>query len=368
MPSRKSPPTSADAPNSAPLAACKANVAKSVKSKWLIDGILPLACLAMLDGDKGSGKSHLAAAIAAFVTAGVPLAGRTNGKKASVIWGAGEESVNVDTKAKLEAAGADLERVYFLGMDSRGRESTCPTFPADLPGLETLVRETEATFIFLDPLSSYLPVGLSPGDEKANRAVAVEMQRVSQRTGSTLLGCRHLAKQAARDPVHAGVGSVAWAAVARSVLRVEENPVDGWERVLSVVRVNRAKKSPPRAFSIVGPEQAAFIEWGPDLDADKIKELTSALDEGQKLESVVAETVIRSELAKGPRHAQEIYAAGEKERISKQAMWRAARKIGVSWTRHGYGTEGYVEWKLPDITPPPCLSPKVKSMGRKRQK
>jgi RecA-family ATPase len=363
----KSVPTESSSPlpqdTDASLPYCKAKVAKESKAEWLIPGWLPLGHLVMLDGDKGAGKSYLAAAFAGHVSGRQPLAGFPACKPSGVIWGAGEESVAADTRPKLRAAGADLHRVYFLGMDAAGRRASSPSFPADLPGLEAMIRETKSSLVYLDPLRSYLSVNLSPGDEKGNGAVAVEMGRIAERTRSTILCCRHLTKVAARDPLHSGTGSVAWGAVARMLLRAEEQETDGWERVLSVVRTNRGKPAAPRCYSIVETDAGVLVDWGPTLDKDQVKLMSSLFDDGQKLESRVAEELIRKELSKGPRHASEIYMAGERERIGKSAMWRAASKIGVISTRKGFGGEGYFEWLLPSDDAPPPHTRSKKSMN-----
>jgi AAA domain len=354
-------PTGTEAAASLPF--CRANVAKERKAEWLIDGWLPRGRLVLIDGDKGAGKSYLAAAFAAYVTSKQTIPGRKPRKPAAVIWGAGEESIAEESKLKLRSAGCDLKRVCFLGMSPDGTLGDQPTFPADLPGLEALIRETGAVLTFLDPLRSYLSVAVSVGDEKMNGRIAVQMNCIAERTRSTILCCRHLTKAAARDALHAGTGSVAWGAVARMILRADESPTDGWERVLSVVRTNSGKAVQPQAYSVIETASGVRIDWGPLLDDEQVRDITSLFDGGQKLEGSVAEDLIRRELATGPRHASEIYAAGQKERIGVSAMWRAAKKLGIQPVRHGYGTEGYFEWTLPaPADAPPPHSRKRKSM------
>lgn len=329
------------------LEVCVASKVKEQRQSWLIPNWIPNGCLAVLDGDKGAGKSYLAATLAAHVTGGPAFMGAKQGRPRGVIWGAAEESVHVETRPKLRAAGVDLSRVVFLGMNAKGGYSSNPTFPACLPALERLIHQVDAGLIFLDPLRSYLPVGLSPGDEKQNGTLATQMNRLAELTNSVLLCARHLTKVAARDAVHSGTGSVAWAAVARAVMLAEETPCEGFQRLLHSVRCNRTEPTPPRCYSIVEENGQVVVKWGPSLGEEQTKALSLGGDEGIKLESNVAEDLLRRELAKGARRANDLFDLAENDRISKLSLWRAAKKIGVLWKRKGFGSEGYVEWTLP---------------------
>jgi hypothetical protein len=344
---------------------CTTSRVRAVRQDWLIPGWLPGGCLTLLEGDKGAGKSHVAAAFAAYLCGRAALPGCRPVKPRPVIWAAAEESIGSDLRPKLAAAGCDLDLVIQLGVDSHGKQARRPTFPADAPALEALIRSSGACLVVLDPLRSYLSIGLSVGDEKANGQVAESLNDMAERTGSVILPARHLTKQQARDTLHQGTGSVAWGAVARAILRVDEMPLDGWERVLTVVRTGRDKPTSPQQYSIVPHQGSTRITWGPALDKDQALTMTSGMDEGQKLEGNVAEELIRRELAKGPRHAAEIYAAGEKERLNKSAMHRAAAKLQVVWKRKGYGADGFVEWVLPGGVSPGKSASKVKSKRKK---
>ena len=119
---------------------------------WLWPGRLPLGALAVLDGKKTAGKSTIAAAIAAAVTSGTRLPGRTSRSRISVLWVAGEEDLRCTVWPKLEVAGADLRRVWALGQDELRRHRL--QLPADLDQLERTIVRTAASLVVIDPLSA----------------------------------------------------------------------------------------------------------------------------------------------------------------------------------------------------------------------
>ncbi len=185
---------------------------------------------------------------------------------------------------------------------------------------------------------------------------------MAELTNSVLLCARHLTKVAARDAVHSGTGSVAWAAVARAVMLAEETPCEGFQRLLHSVRCNRTSPTPPRCYAIEEKASGVLVVWGPQLGDDEAKAISLGGDEGVKLESNVAEDMLRRELAKGPRRANDLFDLAENDRISKISLWRAAKKIGIVWKRKGFGSEGYVEWTLT----PKADTPTKKRKRRKR--
>src|SRR5579864_5140636 len=62
------------------------------ETDWLSEGRLSMGALWFLDGNKGSGKSSIAAAVAAAITGGPPLPGGKQRDQEAVLWFAGEES------------------------------------------------------------------------------------------------------------------------------------------------------------------------------------------------------------------------------------------------------------------------------------
>ena len=90
-------------------------LASAVQSKtvqWLWPGWLPAGVLVVLDGDPGSGKSTLACDLAARLSRG-----EWAGRPVNSILVNGEDPPAEVTRPRLEAAGADLDRVALWAFD-----------------------------------------------------------------------------------------------------------------------------------------------------------------------------------------------------------------------------------------------------------
>jgi RecA-family ATPase len=84
---------------------------------YAYDGFLPRKTLSMVAGKRGDGKSLFAAWITAQITTGVGLeldgTADTNRKPGTVWYNTMEDAPDTIVRARLQAAGADLDRVFL---------------------------------------------------------------------------------------------------------------------------------------------------------------------------------------------------------------------------------------------------------------
>ncbi len=103
---------------------------------WLWPGRLALGKLAMLDGDPGLGKSHLALDLCARLSTGRPFPDDRPGPGiASAIVFNAEDGEGDTTRPRLERLGADLDRIYSVEPD----DADSFRLPTSLPALEDLL-------------------------------------------------------------------------------------------------------------------------------------------------------------------------------------------------------------------------------------
>src|SRR5205085_5650659 len=83
---------------------------------WLWPGRLALGKLAMLDGDPGLGKSYLALDLCARLSTGRPFpdGGEAGCPGSSLVLNV-EDSEADTVRPRLQALGADLDRVFLVG-------------------------------------------------------------------------------------------------------------------------------------------------------------------------------------------------------------------------------------------------------------
>jgi hypothetical protein len=105
-------------------AICAVNVVPR-QVRWLWSSRIALGKFSLLAGNPGLGKSQITVAIAAAVTTGGALPGGCSAPLGSVIFVVCEDDYSDTIVPRLIAAGADLDRVFFLlwAIESDGKDA-----------------------------------------------------------------------------------------------------------------------------------------------------------------------------------------------------------------------------------------------------
>jgi KaiC/GvpD/RAD55 family RecA-like ATPase len=260
---------------------------------WLWEDFLPLACLGLVDGWPGGGKSTALGGIMAAVTRPGDWIGPTGSlpgaKKEEAghgIWITAEETAE-RIKARLEACGADLEKVsivrHITEAHEGGRE-TRRTFslPEDLELLRGWLAQYKPLLVVLDNMSALFSPEYDSTKSQKSRSILNELLSLAEEHGTTILLVRHQTKGSASKDFGtngpawlAGEGSIAFAGAARLVLRVGYMAEDlelpnKWERrrVLHVAKMNEGREdmgTPFRIQNIELPDGASvrIPKWEP---------------------------------------------------------------------------------------------------------
>lgn len=136
---------------------------KAQKLEWLWPGRLALGKLAILEGDPGQGKSLVALDLCARLSTGRPFPdGVSNSGPRTAVLLDGEDDVQCTTIPRLQAAGANLERVIHLKAEVNCSGQPLH-FPAHLDRLEYTLRKTGAQLLIISPLGAFLDPSASAG-------------------------------------------------------------------------------------------------------------------------------------------------------------------------------------------------------------
>jgi len=327
--------------------------------RWLWRYFLPEGMLTILSGAPGAGKSTMALEWAATVTRGGtwPDGTRCESPGDVIVW-SGEDPPSV-CAARLRAAGADMQRVHFVGDKHDGE-------PFD-PGRDMLALEATAStlagprLLILDPIVSAVTGDSNKGAEV--RRGLKPIVDLAQRLGCAVLGITHFSKgTAGHDPVERVTGSIAFAALARVVLgavKVKPKPEDDAqnERRLLV-----------RAKSNIGPDDGGFayalerVDVSPEVEGQRVhwleplegtaRELLAEAeadpegeaDAGGKQSAVdAAADFLRQVLANGLTPTRTVEAEAAEAGVSMASIRRAADVLGIKKAkgRHAW------YWSLP---------------------
>lgn len=196
------------------------------KVHFLAKDLIPLGTLTVLAGNSGIGKTTIALSYLAQLTRGT-LDGFYKGKPQQVIILSPEDDEASVTRPRLEAAGADLEKVHFMSATRRtasGEIDTFVTFPNDIPMLIDAVKQTAAAAIMIDPIASLISGNLDKRED-----VRASFDRLAAEVAKELkLAVILIAhNKKGMDSVRGKIsGSSAITDAARSVLAVAKNEED----------------------------------------------------------------------------------------------------------------------------------------------
>ncbi|MBN8727437.1 MAG: AAA family ATPase [Xanthomonadales bacterium] len=169
--------------------------------RWLWPGWLARGKLHVLAGAAGTGKTTIATAIAACVTAGHALPSGWRPERGNVIVWSGEDDPADTLVPRLLAAGADLSRVRFVG-EVREDGERHPFDPArDVHLLASAVAEMDGVALMIvDPLVSAVG-GDSHKNAEVRRGLA-PLVDLAGRLDAALIGITHFSKgTGGREPL-----------------------------------------------------------------------------------------------------------------------------------------------------------------------
>ena len=329
--------------------------------RWLWPGRLALGKLSLISGDPGTGKSHVTIDMAARITRGAPWPDGTsagNAPKGHAILLSAEDDIGDTIGPRLEAAGADLDRVHVieavrLAPEKNGETQTRSfSLLADVAVLdEALKKKPETRLVVIDPISAYLP-GVDSHKNTDTRGALAPLAKLAAIHMVAIVCVTHLNKAQKSKAMYRSISSIAFVAAARAawaVTKDEENPD---RRLFLPVKNNLAKDTQGLAYTLEPwPDDCSLarVVWDPNPIAISADEAMNHEANQERYEWQAACEWLADHLAAGPVPANEVLREGrESGGFSVKTIRKAGRKLGVKHVRDGYGRGSAVSWKLPD--------------------
>lgn len=317
---------------------------RAERVRWLWKGRLARGKLSILDGDPNLGKSTVALDLAARLSTASPLPDGTqlDGPINTVLLSA-EDGIADTIRPRLEAVGADLERItVFRGItDDDGPRP--PVLPGDLDKLESLIDEDLASLVIIDPLMAYLGGAYDSHRDQDVRRALHAVAAVAERWGVAVLIVRHLNKAPGGNPLYRGGGSIGIIGAARAGMVIAPDPGREDRMILASTKCNLTKKPESLAYRLVGDDlhDCARVSWQgtSTLTADNL------LNPPRETKVDQAEGWLENLLFEGPVLQSEVRARGEAEGHSWASMRRAKDALGAESIRKGEaGKQGGGAW------------------------
>jgi putative DNA primase/helicase len=324
--------------------------------EWLLgeeEPMIPRRGITILAGRRAATKTTLSC----WLTAQATAAG------INVFFASAEDDVPSFVRPRMEAAGADLERVFFPN------ETDVPLrFPLDAGRLDDYVQQRQIGLVILDPLSAFVPSFTSPA---AARDALTPVAELSREQTCAVVFVHHFRKASAKDPFEAIGGSAALTDVARAVYVYGVQPkqdtplsvmlgteMDKDKRALACLKLSGAEIPPSMLFEMeavdVGlrDEVLRVNHTGTcELSADGLFDswaaaLSSAGANGSALED--AKQFLYDVLKDGPQPSTLVREEADQAGVSWPTIKRAKRGVVRSYKQ---GDRWFMELDVPDVIP-----------------
>ncbi|AXQ53086.1 DNA primase/polymerase [Mycobacterium phage Rando14] len=343
-----------------PLRLVKASSIRSTLPTWAWEyagaGRILKGGLTLFAGRPAAGKSTTARWFAASWTNGT-MPGCWEGKPVNVAYIATEEAWNHTVVPSLKAAGADMDRVFFI---QRGDDPARVKAKADEVELTEMFLAADVRAVFLDPLMS--TIGGSDDTYRSNevREALDPWVRISEAIDGVVLGIAHLTKNAKN--VTAGInGSSAFGEVARCVFgfAVDREADDG-TRVMTQDKNSSGIEGLNIAYRI-GQQMVTFDDGGTgpmarfeligttDRTVGDLLSEEQASGNGRSAKNECVQWLKGYLTTKGPTPSLEVRAAGADLGFSESAIKRAAQKLSIQQERTRE-VPSKTLWRLPSDT------------------
>lgn len=331
----------------------------SEEVRWLWPGRIPLGKLTLLAGDPGNGKSLLALDIAARVTRGADwpdaelIESRAANSRPS-LWELGsklpgsvlilsaEDDLGDTIRPRLDAAGADLSRVFILPSVTDLRNDFAEIRAA-------IDRAPCCNLIIIDPIYAFV----GPGDSNFHtvvRRVVQPLVKLAAARGIAVLGITHLRKNEGAA-IQRAMGSMGYVAAARAVWTVCKDGKMPGRNLFLPLKNNFAAETSGLGFTIESSDcDTPRISWQQESIATSAADAQirpEKIDAHEAAEIDMACEWLKQELADGPKEAFIIFGDGVMGGgFTQRTLRRALHRIGGQTAKTGY-IDGW-KWSLPN--------------------
>ncbi|MQA06848.1 MAG: AAA family ATPase [Streptosporangiales bacterium] len=323
---------------------------------WVWPGRLARGKLHVLDGDPGLGKSTVTVDWAARVTTGKPWPdGQAGGDPAGVVLISVEDGLADVIRPRLDAAGADLDRVVAL-TDIRGTapgtgqpDERLPELPTDVDVIRDALLDVNAALLVIDPLMACLAGSVNAHRDQDIRRALAPLVRVAEETHTAVVIVRHLTKGDSDKAIYRGGGSIGIIGAARlgyTVARHPEEPDNPHRAVLAGTKANITTMPASLGYHLVNDDDlgCAHVEWEGTVDCTA-NDLLRPTTQAQAADDPTT-VWLRSYLAEhGDSPFDEIRQAAEEAGIAERTLRRAGKRAGVLTQRAGF--PACTTWRLP---------------------
>jgi hypothetical protein len=313
----------------------KASGVKAEVVEWRWMNRIPKGMITLVAGKPDQGKGLFAAHVAAEIS-------QAGG---NVLYSAAEDSEGMMTRPRLEAAGADLDRVHLWRFQ----------LPRHGVELAQYVLEMEIDLIVMDPVARHLSGGISRFSDNIG-TVLKPMTDLIEKTGTSVLLIEHALKRVPKSgsPLDSiGGSSSGLPAAARAAFVFGRDPDDEDRRIIAPAKFNLGEWPKAVAFELDTTElnkvgEIPYLMMDEELVFDAMRLFEHRNQPGKRgapndKRAAAAEWLTTYLAEQGPTAAHTVMEDAKQWNMSRKTLERAAADMGVEKSA-GRNSK----WDLPD--------------------
>lgn len=328
--------------------------------RWLWPGRIAQGKVSIIAGNPGLGKSQVTVGMAATVSTGGlwPVDGKCC-EVGNVIILSAEDDPSDTIRPRLEAAGADLSRVYILDsvldgpLVGGGKTPRAFNLKTDINHLGSMLKEIGgAALVIIDPVTAYL--GTTDSHKNAEiRALLSPLAELAGQYGAAVVAVSHFNKNANTEALMRVTGSLAFVAAARAAYVVARDPENEARRLFLPLKNNLGNDQSGLAFTVeavqvesaigmIGTSRVVWESSAVTVTAEEAMRPQVNNEERSDLDD--AKDFLRGLLADGAVSSKQIRKDADGAGHNWRTIQRAQKDLGVIAFKDGM--RGGWNWRL----------------------
>lgn len=329
---------------------------ESAQTEWLLDERIPVGEVTLVAGMPGSGKTMWLCYLASLVSRGKFV----KGSPSNVLFATAEDAADKTLKPRLVAVDADMKHVAILEavLAEDGEETLAGSFrlPSDANRLVEAVEEERPKLLLVDPLMAHLDPEINSWKDESARQAMTPLTRIAQEYELAVVCAMHVNKRNDLDPLVRVGGSLGGlAGPARSIFLWGHDDEDESDRLLVHAKSNLSALQPTQVCRIEttevsydqgGSAETARVVMVGETTRGAETFLGGGSEKADPNAVDAAAEFLRAELREGPVEARQLLSDANDHGISKYALNKAKKRLGVYAVKQGF-TGGKWIWALP---------------------
>lgn len=326
---------------------------KSQRIRWLWANRIAQGKPYFIAGDPGLGKSMLSCGLASTVSNGGRWPDGSLCPKGDVIIISAEDDPGDTIRPRLDAAGADVNRVYILEAISDIDGDGLPidrtlSLKRDVDALDEALGDLpECRLVIIDPISAYMG-GVDSHNNTDVRAVLAPITEIASRRNVTIISITHLNKGGG-SAIYRTMGSLAFVAAARGAFGVVRDQEQQDRRLFLPIKNNIGDDRTGHAYRIrTNAADVPYIEWEDEPISEDVNDalLSTPVDADAKSSREAARDFLKAELKDGVVAVKELIKRAKGIGLNWDTVSKARYDLKVIASRRKF--DGGWDWELPE--------------------